>query len=509
MIDIPNYEIGKLAGRGGVAEVYLARHKLLDRKVAIKFISPVHAGDLADKRFLKEAKVVAGLRHTNIVSIYDVGVYENKYYIIMEYLEGGDLKQNIKRTLPVAQALKILRQIASALAHAHDKGFIHRDIKSQNIMFRGDGTAVLTDFGIVKDLASDTGYTMDGTSIGTPHYMSPEQAQGSDGIDWRTDLYSLGVTFYEMLTGSVPYNADSPIAVALKHIKDPVPQLSEQYARFQPIISKLMAKDPNDRYQSAHDLISAIDRLDRHDSLDSFDSEDAAPTYPFLMPQKFGRKVNLANVISGVIIGCIICGLVLFIVPYLSDMNRQSQAPPENAQSSAGSPVKSLAQAKKRPLLDAIKNKWTHTIDMEPLAGLIEQKNYPETLNFIAAARKNLRAAGNEMVQKADRLLEAKQMLNAGDIYSTVLSVEPGNQRALLGLLDAAVSKQQELSGNEKATAGEYDALLALLNKGMESTHSPVFEYLKTAAMASVVESAKRQFMQGIMMRPENGQKPN
>ncbi|MDA8402913.1 MAG: serine/threonine-protein kinase, partial [Desulfobacteraceae bacterium] len=292
MIDIPNYEIGKLAGRGGVAEVYLARHKLLDRKVAIKLISPVHAGDLADKRFLKEAKVVAGLRHTNIVSIYDVGVYENKYYIIMEYLEGGDLKQNIKRTLPVAQALKILRQIASALAHAHDKGFIHRDIKSQNIMFRGDGTAVLTDFGIVKDLASDTGYTMDGTSIGTPHYMSPEQAQGSDGIDWRTDLYSLGVTFYEMLTGSVPYNADSPIAVALKHIKDPVPQLSEQYARFQPTIYRKIKKNFNNLYQLSHDLISAIDRLDRHDSLDSFDSEDAAPTYPFLMPQKFGRKVN-------------------------------------------------------------------------------------------------------------------------------------------------------------------------------------------------------------------------
>ncbi|MDX9819176.1 MAG: serine/threonine-protein kinase, partial [Desulfococcus multivorans] len=261
MIQIPNYEIGKLAGRGGIAEVYLARHKLLDRTVAIKLICPAQADDLADKRFLKEAKVVAGLRHPNIVSIYDVGVYENKYYIIMEYLEGGDLKQAVKRGLTIPQTLKIMRQIASALAHAHDKGFIHRDIKSQNIMFRGDGTAVLTDFGIVKDLTAETGYTLDGTSIGTPHYMSPEQAQGTIKIDWRTDLYSLGVTFYEMLTGSVPYNADSAIAVALKHIKDPVPELPEKFSQFQPTINRLMAKNPKDRFQSAHDLVRAIAEL--------------------------------------------------------------------------------------------------------------------------------------------------------------------------------------------------------------------------------------------------------
>src|SRR6056297_4334627 len=199
MIEIPNYEIGQMTGRGGVAEVYKARHKLLDRTVAIKIISPAKAGELADKRFLKEARVVAGLRHPNIVSIYDVGVLEDKYYIIMEFLEGGDLKQKLEAGLSVDESIAILKQMASALAHAHDKGFIHRDIKSQNIMFRADGTAVLTDFGIVKDLTAETGYTLDGTSIGTPHYMSPEQAQGSSKIDWRTDLYSLGVTFYEML----------------------------------------------------------------------------------------------------------------------------------------------------------------------------------------------------------------------------------------------------------------------------------------------------------------------
>ena len=484
MIDIPNYEIGKLAGRGGVAEVYLARHKLLDRKVAIKLISPTHADELADKRFLKEAKVVAGLRHPNIVSIYDVGVYENKYYIIMEYLEGGDLKQNIKRTLSVEQALKIMRQIASALAHAHDKGFIHRDIKSQNIMFRGDGTAVLTDFGIVKDLAMDTGYTMDGTSIGTPHYMSPEQAQGTGGIDWRTDLYSLGVTFYEMLTGSVPYNADSPIAVALKHIQEPVPQLPEAFSRFQPIISRLMAKNPDDRYQSADELLRAIGKLD---------GEDATPTYPFLLPGKFGRKVNFANVFFGVVIGCIICGLVLFIQPYIAGFIDRHPTPAGKSPAPAGSSVQPAAQAKKRPLLDAIKKKWATTPGMEQLTGLIEKKDYPEALKYILNTRKEFREPPGEMVQKADRSLEAKQYLNAGDIYGAVLSTEPGSQSALLGLLYVAILKQQELSANETATAGEYDALLALLNKGIETTQSQLFDDLKIEAIASVSASANRQ----------------
>src|SRR6056297_1417743 len=128
MIEIPNYEIGQMTGRGGVAEVYKARHKLLDRTVAVKVISHAKSGDVADKRFLKEARVVAGLRHPNIVSIYDVGILENKYYIIMEFLEGGDLKQTAKKGVSAARSVEILKQMGSALAHAHDKGFIHREI---------------------------------------------------------------------------------------------------------------------------------------------------------------------------------------------------------------------------------------------------------------------------------------------------------------------------------------------------------------------------------------------
>ena len=316
MIEIPNYEIGSMTGRGGVAEVYKATHKLLDRTVAIKIISHAKSGDVADKRFLKEARVVAGLRHPNIVSIYDVGVLEDKYYIIMEFLEGGDLKQKLEAGVSVDESIAILKQMASALAHAHDKGFIHRDIKSQNIMFRSDGTAVLTDFGIVKDLTVDSGYTMDGTSVGTPHYMSPEQAQGSSAIDWRTDLYSLGVTFYEMITGSVPYTADSAVAVALRHIKDPVPRLPAHLSRYQTIIDRLMAKRPEKRFQSAHELLEALERLPSADKTeplaDTLELTDRTALHAPRSPLKRGFFYTAA-VLAAV---AVIAGGVLFFGPF-------------------------------------------------------------------------------------------------------------------------------------------------------------------------------------------------
>ncbi|MFW5901456.1 MAG: protein kinase domain-containing protein, partial [Thermodesulfobacteriota bacterium] len=305
-----------MTGRGGVAVVYKATHKLLDRTVAIKIISHAKSGDVADKRFLKEARVVAGLRHPNIVSIYDVGVLEDKYYIIMEFLEGGDLKQKLEAGLSVDESIGILKQMASALAHAHDKGFIHRDIKSQNIMFRSDGTAVLTDFGIVKDLTVDSGYTMDGTSVGTPHYMSPEQAQGSSAIDWRTDLYSLGVTFYEMITGSVPYTADSAVAVALKHIKDPVPKLPAHLSRYQTIIDRLMAKRPEKRFQSAHELLEALERLPSADKTeplaDTLELTDRTALHAPRSPLKRGFLYTAA-VLAAV---AVIAGGVLFFGPF-------------------------------------------------------------------------------------------------------------------------------------------------------------------------------------------------
>ncbi len=495
MITIPNYEIGKLAGRGGVAEVYLARHKLLDRTVAIKLISPANADDLADKRFLKEAKVVAGLRHPNIVSIYDVGVYENKYYIIMEYLEGGDLKQNIKRSLSVPQILKIMRQIASALAHAHDRGFVHRDIKSQNIMFRGDGTAVLTDFGIVKDLSTDSGYTMDGTSIGTPHYMSPEQVQGTGEVDWRTDLYSLGATLYEMLTGTVPYNADSPVAVALKHIKDPVPELPEAFAEFQPLIDKLMAKKPGDRFQSAHELLHALSALDG----------EPVSAETMVLRHGPGKKIRLANIFTGVLIGCVLVGLIMLVQPHIASF---ISGPPQTAdapalKSTAPEKTASAEQAPpapKPPAKEKTELSRSGDLDSDRLTDLITAKNYSQTLDYISQSRQNLPNADSDLLRKADKSLAAGQYMNAGDIFNTILSADNKNLSAILGSLYVALKKQQSVMTAEPPDIAEFESLMAVLNKAIINSGgdsgTPYFRILKINAVETVYDIARRRLAQ-------------
>jgi serine/threonine protein kinase len=176
----------------------------------------------------------------------------------MEYVSGGDLKQRLANgALPPQQALEILRQVASALGYAHQQGFVHRDVKPENILFRADGAAVLTDFGIAKAVGAGTRMTATGMTIGTSHYMSPEQARGQE-VDGRSDLYSLGVVFYEMLTANVPYQAADSFAVALKHINDPVPQLPSELAVYQPLLDRMLAKEPIDRYQDLPSMLAEL-----------------------------------------------------------------------------------------------------------------------------------------------------------------------------------------------------------------------------------------------------------
>ncbi|UCH97788.1 MAG: serine/threonine protein kinase, partial [Candidatus Aminicenantes bacterium] len=202
---IPGYRMIKKLGQGGMADVYLGVQEKLQRHVAVKVMIPsLFRDELFSKRFIKEAQTAAQLNHPNIITIHDVGEAEDSYFIVMEYL-GESLSNRLRQTgcLPPKKALKIVKMIASALDYAHKKGFIHRDIKPDNIMFRSDGTVVLVDFGIARAIDSSTHLTRTGMSIGTPHYMSPEQCKG-EKIDGRSDIYSLGVQLYEILTGDVP-----------------------------------------------------------------------------------------------------------------------------------------------------------------------------------------------------------------------------------------------------------------------------------------------------------------
>jgi serine/threonine protein kinase len=263
MIEIPGYTLEKQLGRGGMAKVYLARHDGLDRLVAIKVLSKDLHGDRSfSERFIREARIVASLTQQNIITVYDVGVHNEHHYIAMEYLPGETLDDKIKKKLDIRQTLNITKQIASALDYAHKKGIVHRDVKPDNILFREDGTAVLTDFGIARSTTSETKMTATGTVIGTPHYMSPEQAQGQEIGPW-SDLYSLGIVVFEMISGEVPFDADSTIAVVFKHISEPVPDLPQAFQQFQPLVNTLLAKEPAARYQTGREVIADIECLER------------------------------------------------------------------------------------------------------------------------------------------------------------------------------------------------------------------------------------------------------
>ncbi|PZE09442.1 serine/threonine protein kinase, partial [Pseudomonas sp. 57B-090624] len=260
-IEIPGYEIERELGDGAMAVVYLATQRSLERKVALKVMAAALAADASFcERFLREGKTLARLSHPHTVTIHDIGNVGSLYYMAMEYLPNGTLKERISAGLSPEQGLVWLRQIASALGYAHAQGLVHRDVKPANILFRADGGAVLSDFGIAKALDDRTQFTQAGFAVGTPSYMSPEQARGLE-IDGRADLYALGVVLYEILTGKLPYVGSDSLSTALAHLTEPLPELPIAQGRYQEILTRLLAKDPKDRYPDAAALIAALDRL--------------------------------------------------------------------------------------------------------------------------------------------------------------------------------------------------------------------------------------------------------
>ena len=268
-IEIPGYQLLRTIGKGGMATVFLAKQKVLERKVALKIMSKSLAEEPAfGERFMREARIVSQLVHPNIVTVHEVGQHEGRYFLSMEYIDGHDLRK-VGKNLDILGKIRVIEDIARALHYAGEKGYVHRDIKPENIMFRSaDGSAVLTDFGIAKAVKTDLSMTQTGTAIGTPHYMSPEQAKGKD-VDHRSDLYSLGVVFYQLLTGKVPYDAETAVAIGIKHITDPIPTLPPEYAPLQPILDGLLAKSVVNRYQSGLALLNDLRTINLHELQES------------------------------------------------------------------------------------------------------------------------------------------------------------------------------------------------------------------------------------------------
>ena len=256
------FRIVERIGAGGMATVFKAYQPNLDRYVAIKVLPAYHARDpIFLKRFQQEARAVARLQHANIVSIHDFGEQDGITYIAMEYVEGGTLKDRLKRPISIGEAVEFVIQAAEGLGCAHGHGIVHRDVKAANMLLRKDGNLLLSDFGIAKILEGTSNLTRAGTGIGTPQYMSPEQGTGQ-AVDRRSDIYSLGIVLFHALTGKVPFNADSPISITVKHLNEPLPveKLREAVVPLpiEQVVVKMTAKSPSDRYQTTDALIEAL-----------------------------------------------------------------------------------------------------------------------------------------------------------------------------------------------------------------------------------------------------------
>ncbi len=253
---IKGYRLIRKLGATEHSGVYLAERESSSMPVVLKVLRQMSQyGDSigAFDRFLQEYETIAEITHPNIVKIYDLGVADDHAHIAMEYLDGGDLRQKIKEGIPERDAISYLRQIASALSAVHAQGVLHRDLKPANIMLRKDGSIALIDFGLAKRAKLENEITDKGEIFGTPYYMSPEQGHGNT-VDVRSDIYSLGVIFYEMLTGDKPYKAETAMGIIYKHAQAPIPLLPTRLARYQMLMNLLLAKAPADRLQSAAEI---------------------------------------------------------------------------------------------------------------------------------------------------------------------------------------------------------------------------------------------------------------
>ena len=338
------YEIIKSIGEGGMANVYLGYDTILDRNVAIKVLR----GDLANdekfvRRFQREALSASSLSHPNIVAMYDVGEDDGLYYIVMEYVEGKTLKQLLKKrgSLTLSEAIDIMLQLTDGMAHAHDSYIVHRDLKPQNIMIQDDGQIKITDFGIAMALNS-TQLTQTNSVMGSVHYLPPEQAAGK-GTTIKSDIYSMGIIFYELLTGELPFKGDSAVEIALKQMKEPLPDVhklnNDIPQSIENIILKSTAKNPKNRYDDAksmhNDLLTALndDRINEEPYVYPYPENEVDETTKIMQPisddnegiatpitdektKKSNKLIIALSIIAGVIVIALLA--VFFIIPALT-----------------------------------------------------------------------------------------------------------------------------------------------------------------------------------------------
>ena len=498
------YRIEGNLGAGGMADVYAATDTALGRRVALKVLPPEFARDAERvRRFDKEVRAAAALEHPGIVTVYEVGEDQGLHFFAMQLIPGGDLKARLRgEALAPESALAITREIASALGYAHAKGFVHRDVKPENILFREDGTAVLTDFGIAKAAGSGTRMTGTGMSIGTPHYMSPEQARGQP-VDHRADLYGLGVVLHEMLTGRVPYEAEDTLAVAYAHVNNPIPELPPALSAWQPILDHLLAKTPSDRYPDAAALITALDRLASGDTLARpVHATQVLPSQPAERPSAHpaptgGGSSGLLWGLGGAALAAVIAvGAWFYLEPGTpprpiagggggGGTALNLPAPPRTETPARPEPAPVVTSPVATPPVAAVPTEPPPPASPTPEARRAEQINA-----LLAAAAEDL---------AADRLLVPEER-NAVSRYRQVLALSPNHPQALRGL-EAVIARYGELI-ERNLREGRHDRLESLLERA-ESVDAAMAEAagLRARVAAALAEHQRAQALEADLAR--------
>lgn len=466
LLEIPGYLVHGRLGKGGMAEVYLATQESLHRQVAIKVL--LSADDEAfSKRFIKEGHIVASLHHPSIITIYDIDqLPDGRYYLAMEFVAGGDLAQHKGEKIEAQRALTIVRQIASGLAVVHDKGMVHRDIKPANILFRADGTAVITDFGIAKELDLNSELTHFNVAVGSPAYSSPEQAQ-CEPLDARSDIYSLGVILLEMLTGTNPYKGASYTQTVMNHVQMPAPELPDHLRHYQFLLSRMLAKDPHDRFADCHVLLASLAELNEQD----LDHTRLAPVVQLKTKDKPQRvaKLAVANASSATVpktqqgkskLWMAVLGLLLVVGAggvggyYYQQQQKITEFLTQGELS--------LNEGK---LVDPPE----HNADYFYRQVLLIDQNNSDALDGLQRVLQARIANSLNLAQKAaseDKLLQPEGN-NAVFYYQQVLGWSPGNEQALTGL-QAVAERFFDLSevAYDKL---QFDQALQLVKSGLEA----------------------------------------
>lgn len=448
-MEIPGYIIKNEIGKGGMATVYLAIQESLNRSICLKILDNVHADESKDliERFMAEGRIIASLSHPNIITIFDIGVANNMFYISMEYVQGGDLKQRLELPISDDESLDILAKVSNALNEAHKHGIVHRDVKPANILFRDNATPLLTDFGIAKEVDNEHDLTSTGIFLGSPNYVSPEQADGLK-IDGRADIYSMGCIFYEMLTGEKPYTSSSVIDIVIQHKQAPIPQLPEELSEYQDLLNGMMAKDRDKRIPDAETLVQKIEKIQRKRKKHTLDM-DITGAWGQMDPEKREKRGKQ------LLIGMLLLGLILFST--LEYVDIQLKTPASSTVAASTETVLSESPVQIPTILQSQDAPTQNAPTSEP--GPQQSEPGPGLDQVISA----LTWLGNKSLEELKLTYPPKD--NAYYYFNRLMEMDPGNETAIKGIY--RIAEQYAMLAEQAMVKNELDKTSSYVDIGL------------------------------------------